>query len=49
MNNLVEFEILKIENINSPIKELEGKISCKLTVDLRADNDVKVFIAIKKS
>ena len=49
MNNLVEFQVLEIENINSSIEELEGKTLCKFIMNLRVDNDQRVFITIKKS
>ena len=49
MNNLVEFQILELKNINSPIKRLESKTLWELIMDLRVDNNEKVFVAIKKS
>ena len=49
MNNLVEFQIPEIKNINLPIKGLQGKTLYELIMNLRADNNEKVFVAIEKS
>ena len=49
MNNLVEFQILELKNINSPIKRLESKTLWELIMDMRVDDNDKVFVAVKKS
>ena len=47
-NTVIKYQQI-INNIDLPIKELENKTSQELIMDLRTDNNEKVFIAIKKS
>ena len=47
MNNIVEFLIPEIENINLPAKGLESKTLQKLIMYIRADINEKVFITVK--
>ena len=48
MNNMADFQITKINNINLLIKKLDNKIVRILIMDTKAENGEKVFLSIKK-
>ena len=48
LNNIVDFRITEVNNINSPIKKLEYEILCELIIDIKILLGERVFLAIKK-
>ena len=49
MNNIVDFQMTKISNINLLIKKLDNKIVRMLIIDMKAENREKLFLVIKIS
>ena len=45
---MVDFRILKMENINSPIEKLDCKILCKLIMEIKTLLRERVFFVIEK-
>jgi len=45
---MVDFRILKVENINSPIKKLDYKILCELIMEIKTLLRERVFFIIEK-
>ena len=48
LNNIVDFRIIEVDNINSLIKKLEYKMLYKLIIDTKILSGERVFLAIKK-
>ena len=48
LNNIVDFRIIEVDNINSLIKKLEYKIIHKLIMNIKTLFEEKIFLAIKK-
>ena len=46
---MVDFRIVEINNINSPIKKLDNKILYKLIMNMKIISGENIFLAIKKS
>ena len=49
MNNIVDFQITEINNINLQIKKLDNKMVRMWIIDTKAENKEKVFLAIEKT
>ena len=49
LNNIVNFRMVEIDNINSPIKKLEHKMLRKLIMNIKTVSGERVFLAIEKS
>ena len=49
LNNIVDFRMSEVENINSPIKKLDYKILYELIMNMKTILGERVFLAIKKS
>ena len=48
LNNMIDFRIIEINNITSPIKKLECKTLCELIIDTKTALGERVFLAIEK-
>ena len=49
LSNIVNFRMIEIDSINSPIKKLDNKMLYMLIIDMKTISGEKVFLAIKKS
>ena len=48
LNNMVDFRMIEVNNINLPIKKLEHKKLYELIIDMKILLGESVFLAIKK-